>query len=202
MKFHPQSSEWVAVATAKVAWMRRYHFPSNNIEGLDYFGEEIKNAHDQHRVRSLCFSPTGDFLATVGMNNGLTIWYVSLKSSPDDPKPHRKWILIRKEIFGIDDPLDVSCQPCFISDTLLVVASTKHIYIRSIHERSAETGPQWTVLSQEEIPKFHTKSIARFAGYDHDFFVTAGQDSRIVVWGHETASNLHSKVSSYTVLTL
>lgn len=213
MQFHPQCSDWVVIATEEGVCMLRFQFTSD-ATFTKYFQEEATKAHDGSGVRCVCFSPNGDIVASLGMDGRLCLWYVSLKASSDDIKPHRNWTLIHRdatrcitkrdtgEILGAD-PCDRSCRPYFISDTLLVLPGETYLQFRHIHTISTDDKRSWLVTDQVESTKGHFESIVTFTSIDHmhdstrKFLIATGRDKRITVW--DVDLNLKSKVRIFLV---
>lgn len=211
IQFHPQCSDWVVVATEEGVCMLRFQFSSSEATYTKYFQEEANKAHDGSGVRCVCFSPNGDIVASLGMDGRLCLWYVSLQASSDDLKPHRNWTLIHRdttrcitkrdtgEILGAD-PLDRSCRPYFLSDTLLVLPGETYLQFRHIHKSSTDGKASWVVNEQVESTKGHVESIVTFTSLDnthnmnHKFLIATGRDKRITLWDVDLKSI--SKVKS------
>jgi WD40 repeat protein len=219
IQFHPQSSDWVVIATEEGVCI--LHVPVTNASGTSnitytkYFQEETAKAHDGSGVRCVCFSPSGDIVASLGMDGRLCLWYVSLKSPDDELKPHRHWTLIHRdasrcvtkrdtgEILGADS-WDRSCRPYFISDTLLVLPGETYLQFQHIHSTLNDAKPSWTVISQIESTKGHIESIVAFTSFDdgivpnHKYLIATGRDKRISLWSIDPKTK--SKVKSLNVV--
>ena len=218
MQFHPQSSDWVVVATEEGVCMLRFQFSTDDATYAMYFQEEATKAHDGSGVRCVCFSPNGDIVASLGMDGRLCLWYVSLTaSSSEDLKPHRNWTLIHRdstrcitkrdtgEILGAD-PFDRSCRPYFISDTLLVLPGETYLQFRHIRTQITDGKPSWFVTEQIETTKGHVESIVTFTSVDlvqdpnRKILVATGRDKRITVWDIDLKTS--SKVKLFHLLLL
>lgn len=205
IQFHPKSSDWLSVLSGEGACFMQQHKQEGNPQ-VDFhirFQEEILKAHDRSDVESLCFSPNGEFVASLGMNGSLGIWYVSLNTLPSNLKAHREWVLIQSESLGTDDPFDSLCRPFFLSDSLLVLSSQKHIHLRHIQTTILYGEVSWLVTNQEERPKYHTESIVAFTSFDHardpsrKFLIAAGRDNRISLWRVDPTSNFNFTVRDF-----
>jgi WD domain, G-beta repeat len=215
IQFHPQSSDWVVIATEEGVCM--LHIPCTTASDTSkatytkYFEEEAAKAHDGSGVRCVCFSPSGDIVASLGMDGRLCLWYVSLKTTDVESKPYRQWTLIHRdssrcitkrdagEILGAD-AWDRSCRPYFITDTLLVLPGETYLQFQHIHSTFNNTKNSWTVTSQVEGTQGHVESIVTYTSFcdgiipNHKYLIATGRDKRITLWSMNL--KLKSKVTS------
>jgi WD40 repeat protein len=214
IQFHPQSSDWIVIATEEGLCMVHFQF-SSDATYTQYFRDETAKAHDGSGIRCVCFSPSGDIVASLGMDGRLCIWYVSLKETSQASKPHHRWTLIHRdatrcitkrdtgEILGAD-AWDRSCRPYFLTDSLLVIPGETYLQIRHIHStNSNDNKPSWSVTEQIEETKGHVESIVSFTSFDdvnnqnRKYLIAAGRDKRITLWSVDLMPR--SKVTSISV---
>ena len=196
IQFHPQCSDWMAIATTKGICMLQVRDQfSTCSEYYEYFQEETAKAHNNSGVRCVRFSPSGDIAASLGMDGFVCLWYVSLQASSDDPKPHRKWCLIHRDTTPcVEEALganswDRSCQPCFLSDSVLVLPGQSYLQFRHINKGIVNGEASWIVSEQvETIPKTNKNSLVTFTSVDHikdanqKFLIATGRDNQIALW--------------------
>jgi WD40 repeat protein len=181
LQFHPQSLQWLAVATEEGFCMLHIPAPKNAQDDDDddrnqpgdtihtkFLHEEATQAHDGGGIRSVCFSPTGDVVASLGMDGRLCLWYTPMvparanttRGDVDTANTGRQehWALLHRdttrcvtkrdtgEILGAD-AWDRSCRPVFVSNHVMVLPGETYLQFRIIHSVSSSSSSTTTTTT-------------------------------------------------------
>lgn len=110
IQFHPQSTAVVTIISEIDSTVVCDHESSNSF----VWWKPIRDREEVVgcKIHTLGFSTNGNFIAAVGMENELHIWYTSMERLPDDHcHIFDEWRTIHKETSFADDPFDPFCQP-------------------------------------------------------------------------------------------
>jgi WD40 repeat protein len=201
MQFHPRRSDWCAVATEEGFCV--VHISDVITKQLE---QEATQAHDGGGVRAIGFSPTGDLLASLGMDGRLCLWLLKNDTL--------QWKLLHRdatrcvtkrdtgEILGAD-AWDRSCRPLFLSEHVLVLPGETYLQFR----RMTPNEDSIVVTEQTAETRGHVESLVTFVSLDNaandpvHYFIAAGRDKRLTLWSLRIPSRTTGKSKVLCIVT-